>query len=152
MSESLETFPSEPIAPGKNMERLSLNILFADDEEAIRFMAPLIFKSMGHTVETVRNGEELIARLASAKPGEFNLVITDNNMGSGIEGVDAITIIRTDNRFNHLKSLPIILSSGMPSEELKSRVGNLNSIFLEKPAELEDFKVAIEKAFAKFTE
>ena len=147
MNETVEkSFPT-PATQRENKEKLDIKILLADDEKSIRFMVPLNLRPMGCIVETVSTGEELIARLDSAKPGEFGLVIADNNMGSGIRGIDAIASIRADGRF---KDLPIILHSGMPDGELLRRVTSLNSMFLEKPADSEKFKTTIQEALAKF--
>ncbi|MFA6076609.1 MAG: response regulator [Candidatus Paceibacterota bacterium] len=132
-----------PTPPSKETkEMLNLNVLVADDEEMIRRMISMVLRTMGCTIEEVANGKELVERLDKAKPGEFSLIITDNNMPV-MNGIDALKNIRTDDRF---KELPTVFISGKPDDKLKKNVSDLGGVFLEKPFSIDKLTEAIEKA------
>lgn len=69
-----------------------LNILLAEDEPPVAFSLCFALKSDGHTIETVANGEQALARLIS-EPGAFDLLITDNNMPR-MTGIELVKNVR----------------------------------------------------------
>jgi len=66
-------------------------------------------------VDGVPNGEELVERVRTNK---YNLVITDNNMGNGISGLEAIANIR---QFN--STIPVFMLSGDDVKTLALKAG-----------------------------
>jgi CheY-like chemotaxis protein len=57
------------------------NILFVDDVESIRNSAKACLERSGYSVETAASGQEALA-IFLAKPGLFNLVMTDQAMAN----------------------------------------------------------------------
>ena len=135
--------PIQPSTPDQRMEKLNIKVLVADDDEDVLEISTRMLKRMDYTVETVKNGKELIERLANAKPGEFSLVITDNTMPI-MTGIEALKQIRADERF---KDLPIILNSG--DHGIEEIVKNIGGLYLKKPYGLKDFRAIVEEALAK---
>lgn len=84
----------------ENQEALSLTsaaaragkILVMDDEEAIRNIAGIMIKSLGHEVELAENGDEAVARyreaMSSGRP--FEIVILDLTIRGGKGGKETL--------------------------------------------------------------
>src|SRR3989338_1659839 len=104
-----------------------MNILFADDMEINRFLVSSVLKNCGHNIETLTDGDELLERLASGQRPD--LVITDNNM-IRVDGLDVLWRIRKDDRYEGLKSLPIIVYTD--SERAKTEIEALGGILVNK--------------------
>ena len=73
------------VAPGGRAEPqpMALRVLAVDDEPALARMVSLVLKKHGHQVEVATSGE---AALRLLEHGEFDLVITDLGLGSGLNG------------------------------------------------------------------
>jgi len=103
-----------------------MKIIIADDDSMIRdFYNDIIkdtFDSMVE-VETVDCGEKLVEKV---KQGGYRLIITDNNMPPGMNGLEAILEIR---KFN--KEIPICMISGDGIEQRAKEIGA--SHYLPKP-------------------
>ncbi len=125
-------------------ETWNKNVLVADDTKAMLSMTATILKILGCTVETVENGQELMDRLATAKPGEFGLVITDIEMPK-MDGMQALAKIRAD---NNLKQLHVIVYSGDISNEIRNKkiVDDSGAVYLAKPFSVNQLSEAIEKS------
>lgn len=70
----------------------SYRILCADDEPAIRDVLAALLRREGYTVETAPNGMEAWRKL-SERAGEFELLITDNEM-PGLTGASLVRNLR----------------------------------------------------------
>ncbi|MEK7128407.1 MAG: response regulator [Patescibacteria group bacterium] len=131
----------KPPQPGQNQaegkERLKKRILFAEDDENNRKYITRFLLREGYEVETVKNGQELLEKLATE---EFDAVIADNTMPV-MSGIEALKKIRENARF---KNLPVIIQSGY--EEIKETVERLGGIFIQKPFSFDEFKKEVEKA------
>ncbi len=101
-----------------------MKILFADDVADFRRFIPKGLERAGHSVDAVENGEQLLEKLST---GAYDLVITDNDMGSGITGLEVLSKIRSQARF---KDLPVIVHTG--TDGLKGPVEKLGGIFADK--------------------
>ena len=64
-------------------QQIPLRILAVDDEPALARMVALILKKQGHRVEVATSGDSALNLLEQQ---EFDLVITDLGLGSGING------------------------------------------------------------------
>lgn len=129
----------------ENKEKLSMNVLLADDDKDSRGAIADTLKYFGCTVEEVINGKELVARIASSKHGEFGLIVTDNNMPE-MDGVQAIENIRADARF---RKIPVVLCSGLLDEDIKKKINELGGVSIEKPFLIDSLKVKIKEALLK---
>lgn len=129
----------------ENKERLRLNILFAEDDKAVKNMIKIMLEHLGHTVTMVDNGQELLDKLRAFKNEEFTFVFTDNNMPK-LDGLEAIKQFRTDERF---KDLPFILYTGLPDPTIQETVNGLKGLMLVKPLEFGNLSSDITEAVRK---
>ena len=95
------------------------HVLYVDDDEMMVVMVRGLLESAGYRVSTCHNALGAVTSLREA-PASFDVVVTDYNMPqtSGLEVARAARAIRPD--------LPVIISSGYLSEELRAaaaRVG-----------------------------
>src|SRR3989344_3039567 len=131
----------------ENKEQLRKRILVADDEEGVLRLVTKILERMGHIVETVKSGEELLRQIPQEK---YDLIITDNTfydkskMPSGRTGVEIVRLLRQN---SHYKDLPVLVYSGDDLEEtgIDELAKELGAEFLSKPFLLPDFKAKIEE-------
>ena len=111
-------------SPGKNIEKISLRILVADDDES--FIEPLLVvlgnKYPDCKFEVVENGQLLLDKL---KAGEYDLVITDNNMPF-VKGIEALRVIRASER---TKNLSVIVLS---ADDIKEAVEKNSGVYINK--------------------
>ena len=83
------------------------HILIADDEEKWRrHIRRHLERSQYHVVE-VENGEDLLAEL---ERNRYDVVVTDGQLGTGIDGVDVLRRIKHDRRFGNI---PVIVHSAI---------------------------------------
>ncbi len=109
------------------------HILYLDDDDAIVFLMTRLLERQGYRVTGYVDAREALAAVR-ARPGEFDLVVTDYNMPgiSGLEVANALKEIRAD--------LPVALASGYITEELREKApaaGVRELIY--KPDTVEDF-------------
>jgi CheY-like chemotaxis protein len=83
----------------------SHQILFVDDEPAVRQAVSLLLGCAGYTVETASSGEDALARL---QKDQFDLLITDNFM-PGMSGVELAEASKA-----RVPSLPIVMFTAYP--------------------------------------
>jgi PAS domain S-box-containing protein len=118
--------PAKPIPKGKE------RVLFVDDEEMIVQSMRNMLERLGYKVTTATDSENAL-RLFSAKPSEFDLVITDQTMPrmSGEDLGKKLMRIRPD--------IPVILCTGysdLVSSEKATSIGFRG--FLMKPFSLRE--------------
>jgi PAS domain S-box-containing protein len=89
------------------------HILYLDDERPLVFLASRVLERLGYRVSGFTQASEALAAFKN-DPGQYDLVVTDFNM-PGMSGLDLI---------RHLlevrPGLPVLLTSGYISEELKA--------------------------------
>lgn len=118
-------------------------ILFVDDEEQIRLFAKTMLEELGYKVTTAEDGMEAW-RIFTAKPEDFDLVITDKTMPrlKGLTLAGKIRAVRTD--------LPIILCSGDQTGMIPAMLGTVGiQKFLTKPFVIGDLAQAVHEALAE---
>jgi len=69
-----------------------LRVICADDEEPSRELLTGLLGKLGHTVVSFPDGEQALAAIV-ADPGEFDVLITDNEMGR-MNGLDLVREVR----------------------------------------------------------
>lgn len=84
-------------------------ILFADDDEALRLMLADALAAGGHEVRLASNGNEALAEIRRRAP---DLILLDNRMGSP-NGIEVCRTIKTDPRLQHLPVLILTGQSGL---------------------------------------
>lgn len=71
---------------------MSRTILVVDDQEELRLLISLSLQSLGRIVQAA-DAEQALARLASDRP---ELVVLDNWLGPGANGLDVCAALRRD--------------------------------------------------------
>ncbi len=115
-------------------------ILFADDEEQIRFFVKTALEELGYRVQPAADGMEAW-QIFTANPQDFDLVITDKTMPkiNGLVLAEKIHAVRAD--------LPIILCSGDQTGIIPPMPGNVGiRKFLAKPFVINDLALAAHEA------
>jgi signal transduction histidine kinase/CheY-like chemotaxis protein len=94
------------------------HVLYVDDDEVMALMAQGLLQRLGYRV-TVSPGAQEAIDTVTRDPEAFDLVVTDFNMPkhSGLDVVRALAGIRP--------SLPVVISSGYVSEELRANASAL---------------------------
>jgi DNA-binding NtrC family response regulator len=116
-------------------------ILVVDDEKHVRILFSRILQKEGYEVECASSGSEAIEKLAKRS---FDLVVTDLKM-DGIDGLDVVKKGKTVNR-----AVPFILISGYGTAQTAGTAAKEGAdMFLMKPIELTDLKLAVKKALQK---
>lgn len=120
----------------------NLRILLADDDPDVRELVTLAAEQRGHSIETVGNGAELLERLKNG-PGEFHVVVTDNDMPGGPPGKEILfRLLRHDLRF---RDTPIILHSASTEGGLREFSEELGGIFCRKRGAYECLFAALDE-------
>jgi PAS domain S-box-containing protein len=121
----------------------SSRILFAEDEDQIRFFTKTILSELGYKVTVAADGMEAW-RLFTANPEDFDLIITDKTMPeiNGLVLAGKIRSVRTD--------LPIILCSGDQTGIMPAMLGSVGiQKFLPKPFVIRDLARTVHEVLAQ---
>lgn len=120
-----------------------MRILFAGDTPLVREAVSDSLASMGYDHIVVNSGEEILKWLN--KPDEkFDLVITDQNMGSGMTGLEVVRSLRADVRY---EALPIVVYTS--DERLKLEIERAGGIFASKTVALDGVLRDIERSLKR---
>ncbi len=116
-------------------------ILVVDDEENVRVLFSRILQKEGYEVECASSGSEAIEKLAN---NCFDLVVTDLKM-NGVDGLDVVRKGKTVNQ-----TMPFILISGYGTSQTAGTAAREGAdMFLMKPIEISELKLAVKKALQK---
>lgn len=124
---------------------MELEVLFAEDDLDVRELVTSGITRRGHHITVVQNGIEA-QRLLADGPRKFNVIILDNRMPGGPDGLEVMRQLRLDKRF---AGTPIILHSREPSEELEAAVRALGGIFVPKRDAFEPLFMLIDKIVSR---
>jgi DNA-binding NtrC family response regulator len=116
-------------------------ILIVDDDPVQRRVLEEIIRRGGHDVIVAATGEEAIARISSAAPGEITAVVLDLVM-PGLDGMGVLEVLRPD-----ASSLPVIVQTaqgGIDTVVSAMRAGATD--FVVKPVSPERLLVSIKNA------
>lgn len=103
-------------------------VLVVEDEDAVRNLLRTMLRLAGYEVISCQDGAEALDLLA-ARGGEVNLLITDINLGSGMDGFEVAEALR-----EHQPSLKVLYISGEDEEGRVAReMAAGASHFLVKP-------------------
>jgi|GEM_PF-1573996 len=131
-----------PVTRHKGDGELRHKILIVDDEDGVRQVVGRILSREGHIVQTVKDSEETMDRIADCG-ADLDLVILDLEMPgkSGAEVFAEIKSARPD--------LKILLSSGQtPGPVARQLLGQGAAGFLQKPYDLWELRRAVKDAIA----
>lgn len=119
-----------------------IKILIVEDEAIFAMsMKRVLVKSGYHVIKPVSTGEEAVEKAKQEKP---DLIIMDVSLAGKMDGFEAA------NRIRSLCDSPIIIISGYQKEELSDMIKSVgSSIFLAKPFDPEELKLAIDQLLKK---
>lgn len=121
---SASTLKKDRISPKKNYQ---LKVLHIEDDEEVRFLMKSFLKPILQ-IETVTNGKDAFTKISETL---FDLIITDINLGNGINGIEIAKKIR---RLQNYENVPIIAVTAYGESEVKSECMNAGmDAFLMKP-------------------
>ncbi|TVP97765.1 MAG: response regulator [Balneolaceae bacterium] len=108
-------------------ERNKPKLLHVDDSPQIRLLVSIFLKNE-FEVESVDSAEQALKAL---KEKNFDLILMDINLGTGIDGFEASSMIRED---NNSKSIPIIaLTTNEYSQVRKQCISSRINAYIQKP-------------------
>ena len=116
-------------------------ILVVDDEKHVRILFERVLLKEGYQVECAASGSEAMDKLAKSS---FDLVVTDLKM----DGIDGLDLIKKGKRAN--EALPFILISGYGTAQTPVSAAKEGAdLYLMKPIEMTELKLAVKKALRK---
>jgi len=104
-----------------------LRIVLADDDPTVRELTTEALTRRSHDLTVVQSGTELLKLLSC--DSRYDVVVTDNKMPGGPDGLEVMRELRLDKRF---KQTPIILHTGDDGDELRAAVASLGGLFAPK--------------------
>ncbi|MBI3564663.1 MAG: response regulator [Elusimicrobia bacterium] len=110
-----------------------MRVLLADDEPDLRSMMERMFDRLGHRVESVGDGLELVRR---ARIDEVDLVVSDIDM-PGCDGIRAGKILRAAR-----PGLRLVLMTGDPESARAARAQGFPVVLL-KPFSLDELTAVL---------
>ncbi len=113
-------------------------ILIADDHDALRRGLARALTEAGHETEEAPNGNAAIARLHDAY---FDVVLSDLKMG----GSDGLDVLRTAKALHPSTSVILMTAFGSVTTAVEAMKSGAFD-FVQKPFEIEEMEVKIEKA------
>lgn len=131
-----------PILSAKHLAAIDLHtpVLIIEDESMIAWMLETMLEEMGFdTIAIAPTGGEAVRLAGTNPPG---LIISDINLGSGLDGVATAAAIRS------MKAGPVIFITGYASEEARARieVDLPGAPILRKPVSDLELRAAISRA------
>jgi two-component system response regulator AtoC len=113
-------------------------ILIADDHDALRRGLARALTEAGHETDEAPNGNAAIARLHD---GYFDVVLTDLKMG----GSDGLEVLRTTKALHPTTAVILMTAFGSVTTAVEAMKSGAFD-FVQKPFEIEEMEVKIEKA------
>ena len=116
-------------------------ILLVDDEESVLRTVGMLFRSEGHEVVPIREGQKAIDMIKSEE--KFDLLLADIRM----EPVDGMQVIKMAHELR--PAMPIVVISAYCSEKTVRQAISLGcSAYVKKPFKTEEVLDAARKALA----
>lgn len=122
------------------------NLLLAEDNELNREIALEILGEYGFRLDTAENGAEAVEKVASSKPGDYDLVLMDIQMPV-MDGYEATRCIRAL-EIPELSAIPIIaMTANAFDEDRKAAAECGMNGFLSKPIQIEEVLQTLRDVF-----
>lgn len=120
-----------------------LRIAIADDERDTRDYLQEMLTRLGHQVQAVNDGQQLVELCATSRP---DLILADVKM-PGMDGIEAVQEV------NRAGPVPVILITGHHGPDVLSRVGTDHVMaYLVKPVNQADVEAAVMLALMRFNQ
>ncbi len=118
------------------------SILVMDDEQIIRTLLEAMLDNLGHTVISVKNGEEAVT---AYQHNNFDLVILDITIPGGMGGIETIQVLK-----NIDPGVKALVSSGYANSPILSDFESYGFLAaLAKPYLLQELEAAVNKVMQK---
>ncbi len=125
------------------MERQARRILVVDDNESLRNAIALALRDRYADVEEAAEGESAVARLADVMQPACDAVVTDLRL----PGVDGMAVLRAARERDPTSQVLVMTAYGSVASAVEAmREGAFD--FLEKPFDLEQLELRLERALA----
>lgn len=120
------------------------NLLIVEDDELLRLsLKRILTREDNYKVFSVRTGEEALKIIEEES---LDLILLDLKL-PGIHGLEVLRQVRTFD-----KDVPVIIMSSYLDFEAKDKAMMMGvQEFLEKPFDIKDMKLKIQKVFSAFT-
>jgi len=112
-------------------------ILVIEDEDAVRSLLRTLLRLAGYEVLSCQDGEEALD-LLEARGGAMQLLITDVNLGTGMDGFEAAQALRS-----RMPSLKVLYMSGEEEADRLAERAEASERFLLKPFTPRSFTDAV---------
>lgn len=118
-----------------------MRILVVEDDEFSRAALLRVLKDCGHVVVGAWDVASAIRQIAMEPAVRPQLVLLDVHLGDKeTDGIDLARLMRDDPEW---REIPIIITSGMPSDEVRQRARTnafegLRMTFVSKPIEIDE--------------
>ena len=93
---------------------MAKRVLTVDDSQSIRQLVTFVLKSAGYAVDEASDGADGVAK---ANAGQYDLILTDQNM----PGMDGLTLIRTLRATPKYQATPILMLTTESSDTMKAQ-------------------------------
>ena len=114
-------------------------VLIVDDEEDIRKVLSAYLGRINYDVDTAENGQDAINKFYK---GRYDLILSDLTMPS-MDGLELLNKIREFDQ-----DILFLMITGNPSVETAVNAIRIGAYdYIEKPVQLEEMKMKIERAF-----
>ncbi|ATY33813.1 response regulator [Sphingomonas psychrotolerans] len=128
--------------PATHLEGVDLDtpLLVVEDEAMIAWMVETMLEEMGfRSIAIAATGDQAIALAGSTPPG---LIVTDINLGPGLDGIAAAAAIRAE------RPAPVIFITGYAGAEAYARIqGEVpGAALLRKPVLVVELRLAVTRA------
>ncbi len=112
-------------------------ILVIEDEDGVRNLLRTLLRLAGYEVLSCQDGEEALD-LMEARGGAIRLLITDVNLGAGMDGFEAAQALRS-----RIPSLKVLYMSGEEEANRLAERADAGERFLSKPFTPRSFTDAV---------
>ncbi len=132
--------PRSTTDQGRSAELAGVPVLVIEDEAMIAWMLESLLEDMGF--EAITLASNAVEAIAAAKRQPPDLIISDINLGSGADGIEAVGAIRRTG------SSAVVFVSAYIDESARSRIAEqvVGARFLSKPLSGDGLSVVIRDA------
>jgi two-component system, sensor histidine kinase PdtaS len=102
------------VADSASVRQTKRRVLLVEDERIVALSEQRTLERYGYVVTTVHSGEDAVA--AVRDDGAFDLVLMDIDLGPGIDGTEAATLML------EIRELPVVFLTGHAEREIVDRV------------------------------
>ena len=146
----LQEAKSEDILPhtDETLDFQSKRLLLVEDNELNREIALEILGEYGFHIDTAENGAIAVEKIASSKPGDYDLILMDIQMPV-MDGYEATRRIRAmDNPAR--SGIPILaMTANAFDEDRKAAITAGMNGFLSKPIQIEELIQTLQSVFGR---